>query len=81
MLDAIVPDDGATWNTLGCSQEMADLLKAERHSEEQSLPASREEISIGRALSGDLHFLRNVMTAGGEERRLRRCPDIRTRIL
>ena len=27
MRDAIVPDDGATWNTLGFSEEIADLLK------------------------------------------------------
>ena len=27
MFDGIAPDDGATWNTLGSSEELADLLK------------------------------------------------------
>ena len=30
MRDAIMPDDGARWNTLGCSKEIADLLKRRR---------------------------------------------------
>ena len=61
MFDVIAPDDGATWNTLGSSEEIADLLK-------RNLPYCRTKL-IRRAITSykpinseeqTAHFTRSV---------------------